>query len=235
MVDLSIKFALGEFGLKCAIEASRMYQGGNFWSAWDSLLTFFRHVVKLGDSHEIDYSKYDHWEKAAQHGSWRIMHPEFCLISGRPTKLTVDAQNRPHSFDGPFCEWSDGTGLYSIHGVRVPMWIAETKREDFTKAMILEEQNADYRRCIIQKIGIEKTIELLGAEVIDTYESKVGGTYQLLSIDYDGRGKRPYLKMKSQSIDAFHIEGVPTGTRTVKDAICFRNGLEKFEEPQLLT
>ena len=115
------------------------------------------------------------------------------------------------------------------------MWIAETKREDFTKAMILEEQNADYRRCIIQKIGIEKTIELLGAEVIDTYESKVGGTYQLLSIDYDGRGKRPYLKMKSQSIDAFHIEGVPTGTRTVKDAICFRNGLEKFEEPQLLT
>lgn len=235
MTSLSFKFSLGEFGLKCAKEAWRMYQGGNFWSAWDSFLTFFRHVAKLGESHGIDYSKYDHWEKASQHGSWRIMHPEFCIVSDRPRKLVVDEQNRPHCFDGPYCEWSDGSALFAIHGIRVPMWICETKREDFTKEMILEEQNADYRRCIIQKIGIEKTIELLGAEIIDIYESKVGGRYELLEVNYDGRGKRPYLRMWNRSIDAHHIEGIAPGTKTVKEAICYRNGLKEFEEPQILT
>ena len=39
-----------------------------------------------------------------------------------------------------------------------------------------------------------KTIQILGAEIVDTYESKVGGKYELLLVDYDGRGKRPYLK-----------------------------------------
>ena len=163
------------------------------------------------------------------------MHSEFCIVSDRPSKLTIDSQNRPHSYQGPYMEWRDGSALYAIHGIRVPMWIAETPANEFTKQMILGEENADYRRCIIQKIGIERAIELLGAEVIDTYESPVGGKYELLSIDYDGRGKRPYLKMKSKSIDAWHIEGCKPGTLTVKDAICFRNGLTKFEEPRALT
>jgi len=194
-----------------------MYQGGNFWSAWDSFISFFRHVAKL----DLDYSKYDHWEKSTIHGSYRIMHPEFCMISDRPEILTVDEQNRPHNFDGPFCKWRDGSALYSIHGVRIPGWIAETKREDFTKDMILSETNADYRRCIIQKIGIEN--------------SPIGGRYELLAVNYDGRGKRPYLKMRSKSIDAWHVEGVKPGITTVKDALMYRNGLDKFEEPQQLT
>jgi hypothetical protein len=209
-----------------------MYQGGNQWSGWAGMLSFFRHVAKL----DIDYTHWDHYEKAAIHGSYRIMHSEFCIISDRPEILKVDEQNRPHAFDGPFCQWRDGSALYSINGIRVPMWICETPKEQFTKQMILEEENVDYRRCIIAKIGIEKAIELLGAEVIDEYESPVGGKYQLLSIDYDGRGnKRPYLRMNSKSIDAVHIEGVGPNVKTVKEAICFRNKLKKFVEPQFLS
>ena len=233
MAKIAAALNVGELGLRCATNAYNVWQGGNQWSAWVGFLSFFRHVAKL----KIDYSKWDHWENAAIHGGPRIMHTEFCMISDRPKTLLVDEQNRPHNFDGPFCEWRDGSSLYSIHGVRIPMWIAETKREEFTKAMILEETNADNRRCIIQKIGIEKTIKLLGAEIIDSYESKAGGLYELLAIDYDGRGeKRPYLKMINPSmIGVVHIEGCKPGTKTVKDALCYRNGLKKFIEPEVIT
>ena len=231
MINLSINLKIGKFGLDCAYESSKMWNGGNQWSAYPSFLSFFRHVAKL----DIDYTKWDYYEKAAIHAGHRIMHEKFCIISDRPEILKIDEQNRPHSFDGPFCRWRDGSALYSIHGIRVPMWICETKKEDFTKEMIVNETNADNRRCIIQKIGIEKAIELLGADVIDSYESPIGGKYELLQIDYDGRGKRCYLKMKSKSIDAYHIEGIKPGITTVKEAIAYRNGLDKFEEPEILT
>ena len=231
MISLSFKLNLGSFGLDCARNAYKMLQGGNFWSGWVAFLSFFRHVVKL----DIDYSKFDHYEKASIHGSYRFMHEEFCIVSDRPTRLEVDSQNRPHRFDGAYIEWSDGTGIYAIHGVHVPAWICETKREDFTKEMILSEVNVDSRRCIIQKIGIERTIELLGAEVVDTYVSKVGGEYQLLMVDYDGRGKMPYLKMRSQSIDAWHIEGIHPTCDTVKKALMFRNQTKVFIEPEMMS
>ena len=231
MINLSIQLKLGKFGLDCAYESSKTWNGGNQWSSYPSFLSFFRYVAKL----DIDYTKWDYYEKAAIHAGHRVMHEKFCIISDRPEILKIDEQNRPHSFDGPFCRWRDGSALYSIHGIRAPMWICETKKEDFTKEMIVNETNADNRRCIIQKIGIEKAIELLGADVIDSYESPIGGKYELLQIDYDGRGKRCYLKMKSKSIDAYHIEGIKPGITTVKEAIAYRNGLDKFEEPEILT
>ncbi len=232
MISLAASFKLGNFGLKCAYHADRMYQGGNFWSSWAANLSFYRHIVKL----DLDYSKWDHFEKAAIYGSYRIMHTDFCIVSDRPEILTVDDQNRPHSYQGPYCKWRDGSALYAIHGVRVPEWIAETPKDQFTKEMILGEENADYRRCIIQKIGIEKAIEILGAKTVDTYDSLVGGKYELLSIDYDGRGsERLYLKMPNPSIGAVHIEGVLSDNDKVGGAICFRNKLKKFVEPEYLS
>lgn len=186
MVSLSASLDIGKFGLQCAGSAFRMLQGGNFWSGWPSFISFFRHVAKL----DIDYSKWDHWEKATIHGSYRVIHENFAMISDRPIKLEVDDQNRPHCFDGPYIEWSDGSALYAIHGTRVPAWICDTSRDQFTKEMILSETNVDNRRCIIQKIGIDRAIEVLGAETIDSHVSQVGGKYELLSIDYDGRGNK---------------------------------------------
>ena len=103
--------------------------------------------------------------------------------------------------------------------------------------MFLAEENVDCRRELSRKLGIEKTVEMLGAEVVDTYKSEVGGKYELLMIDFDNRGiKRPYLKMQNPSmVDVYHIEGVHPDCKTVKDAIMFRNGLTKFIEPKVLS
>jgi hypothetical protein len=82
---------VGLFGIKCAQNAYNFWQGGNQWSALDSFLTFFRHVVKL----DINYNNYDAWETLAVHSGPRILHEEFCMISDRPRILTVNNRNQP--------------------------------------------------------------------------------------------------------------------------------------------
>jgi cytoskeletal protein RodZ len=223
MATLSNALKLGEFGLKCAHNASYMWNGGNQWSYWVAFLSFFRHVAKL----KLDYSKWDHYEKAAIHGSYRIMHKEFCIISDRPKTLLVNDENQPHCSTGPFCEWRDGSALYALNGVRVPMWVVETPINKIKKEDILNETNTDVRRELIKRIGIEKTIDILGAKVIDTYKTKTGGKYELLEIDYDGRSKRPYLKFKCPSSGAVYIEGARPEHKTAKEAYLYQHKLKE--------
>lgn len=116
MRRLAEEIGVGDFGLQCAAHAWRMWQGGNQWSSYDACLSFFQDVAKL----PIDWSNYRHWRALAELSGPRIMHPDFCMISDRPELLLVDNNNRPHSEDGPFCRWRDGTALYSHHGTRVP-------------------------------------------------------------------------------------------------------------------
>ena len=161
MRQIAGDFGVWQFGLECALAAWRMWQGGNQWSAWDSYLTFFRHVAKL----PIDYSKYDAWETLALHSGPRIVHPEFCMISDRPTVLTVDSQHRPHSEDGPFCRWSDGFALYSWHGTRIPAWIIE-RPAGITAEKIDAESNVEVRRVMISRYGPARYIQDSGAELV---------------------------------------------------------------------
>lgn len=224
---------LGKFGIDCCYETYRMVSGGNMWSSLAAYLSFFKDKANL--SKDI-LNRLDIFEKLSTHAGYYWCHDDFVIVSDRPKFIKTDSQKRSHSFDGCFVEWRDGSGLYAIHGQSVPAYICETPRDGFTKEMILGEQNADYRRFIIEKIGIEKAIEILGAEVVDTYDSSVGGKYELLMIDYDGRGKRQYLKMQNPSLkDVVHIEGVSTDCKTVKDAIMYRWGLKKFVEPKVIS
>ena len=173
----------------------------------------------------------------AKETGWHLFYKDIAILSEKPIEIRRDEQHRLHNLNGPAIKWNDCYSLYVINGLRVPEYICMTSKENFTKEMFLKEENVDFRRCISQKIGIEKTIEMLGAEVIDTYDSAVGGKYELLMIDFDNRGtKRPFLQMQNPSVkELYHIEGVSPNCRTVKDAICFRNQLIKFVEPYEIT
>ena len=226
----SLKLGLGSFGLKVV---TRSYW--RFSWRWElvrrvTFAGFFRRTDM-----KVNLDKIIKYEDLLFSSGFATLCKGAVFVSDRPISVSMNDRKQLHNFNGPAAKWSDGSAVYLIHGVRVPVWICETKKEDLTKDMIVNEQNADYRRCIIQKIGIEKAIELLGAEVIDSYDSPVGGKYELLSIDYDGRGKRPYLKMRSKSIDAWHIEGIKPGIETAKEALAYRNGMDTYIEPKALT
>ena len=161
-----------QFGLQCAQGAYQMWQGGNQWSAWESFLSFFREIAKL----PIDYSKYDAWQQLALHSGPRIVHSQFCMISDRPRTLLVDEQNRPHCADGPFCKWSDGSALYSYHGVRVPWTIIEQPHLISAKA-VLAEPTAEIRRGMIERMGIDRFAQDAGLKAVQ--EDDCGKLYRL--------------------------------------------------------
>ena len=117
---------------------------------------------------------------------------------------------------------------YFLNGVRVPKEIATTPAEKLDPRLLLETDNAEVRREIVRKIGIERVCKALNAKVIDRK-----GDYELLLLDLrDGR-KRPYLKMRNPSLGVYHIEGVHPSCNTVVEALRWRNGSDL--EPELIS
>jgi hypothetical protein len=165
------------------------------------------------------------------------LFPEIAFVSDFPKAIRRNARHELHSTEKAALEYHDTWGVYRSNNVTMPKHFIETPADQITKEMFLKETNADVRREVSRKLGINKTVEMLGAEVVDTYKSKVGGKYELLMIDFNNNGtKRPYLKMQNPSLeDVYHIEGIKPGIKTVKDAIMYRNQLTKFIEPKVLS
>ena len=126
-----------------------------------------------------------------------------------------------HCEDGPAVWWPDSAEKYFfLNGVEVPQVIVETPAAQLDPRMILKESNAEIRREIVRKVGIERVCESLGAKCIDRQ-----GDYELLLLNLGDGRRRPFLKMKNPSIGVFHIEGVEPSCQTVSEALNFRNSL----------
>ena len=153
------------FMLACAERWWMLYQGGNMWSAWDCYISAFRDVLGLVLP---EHEKYRAWEACAIEGGFRVLHPEFCIVSDRPEVLTVDDRNRPHNSAGPSHCWRDGWSLYHWHGVRIP----DEKRHvieaphTITAAEIEAEGNAELRRVMIERYGAARYVVDSGAIVV---------------------------------------------------------------------
>lgn len=167
--------------------------------------------------------------------NWIIPLHGVCIAVQRPSEIhwgEADATGikRLHNFSGPAVKYADGYSLYKFNGVTVTKELTEKKSQSFTKEDIFKEVNADIRREIIRKVGLERSMDLLEAKVIDKMDD-----YELLSFDIGDKRGRPYLKMKNPSLALTHIEGVPAGIKTVKAALAWRNGLQEYTAPITLT
>ena len=216
------ELGVGDFGLACAANAFRMWQGGNQWSAWDSFLTFFQDVAQL----PIDYSAYNHWRTLSERSGPRIVHPDFCMISDRPTALKVDDQNQPHCEDGPFCTWRDGSELYAWHGARLPaQWIRERKTID--PAEILKTRDVELRAAGAACVGWPRMLSALNWRVLDADVDPSHG--ELIELTIEGL-PRPGRFLKAECPrNGTIVEGVPFEISTVLAAQAWRVGLAPHE------
>ena len=95
--------------------------------------------------------------------------------------------------------------------------------------MILRTTNAEVRREIVRKIGIERACQQLAAKVVD----RQGELYELLLLDLGDKRRRPYLKMRNPSLGVYHLEGVHPTCKTVEEALRWRNN--SAAQPVILT
>jgi len=134
-----------------------------------------------------------------------------------------------HSTEGPAVAWPEGEHqYYFLNGVNVPREIVETPARELDPRTLLHESNAEVRREIVRKVGIERVCEALDAKCLDR-----SGNYELLLLDLQDGRTRPFLKMKNPSVGVYHIEGVPPECRTVAEALAWRN--QSDVPPSILT
>ncbi len=193
----------GEFGLQCARNWSASYQGGAYWGSYDCYLSAMRDVIGL----KLPvHAAFDPWERAAIHGTFRVLHREFCIVSDFPEVLKVDSERRPHCEDGPSHRWRDGWELYHWHGVRVPRhWI--TKKATLDPAEVLREPNVEKRAAGSAIIGWSKMVSVLKRRVIDgDPDSDLGALIELTLPGLDEPGR--FLQAKCPRNGTI-VEGVP--------------------------
>ena len=103
---------------------------------------------------------------------YAVFHEGLCLLCERPQYINLDQRGRLHDETGPAVSFADGFSLYASHGVAVPAWVIE-RPEDITVDGIDAESNAEVRRVLIERFGLERYLEESGAEELDRDECGV--------------------------------------------------------------
>ena len=174
------------------------------------------------------------------HCGWWWPFDELCIFSERPKVLSLNQRGLLHNETGPAIQFRDNFSVYALNGVCLPETIVMTPASELDPKLVLTESNAEVRRDVLRKVGIERFLKVVDPKIIDK-----DGNYELLEISPqtglpDRMPKMIYLKMVNPSINTYHVEGVDPECKTVKEAINWRAGmmsLAKDEnwEPSVLT
>ena len=188
----------------------RLSNGGNHWSGWVAFLSFFRHVAKL----DLPiYKKWEFYESAAIHGSWRYMHPNFCIISDRPEFIKFDENRLPHCESGPSHQWRDGWRIYHWHGISIPPeWIEE--KTSLTAAQALTWENIEQRRCACEIVGWNRILKELNAVTINHDDDPQIG--DLVEVDIPDIGRERFLRVLCGTGREFAIPVPPHITTAIQ-------------------
>lgn len=192
------------------------YLDGNFNASYSAFYDFM--FTELGIKNE----KHEVWGVYRDLSKLSLIYPldEVCVLVDKPEYIKMN-KGILHCVNGPAIKYKDGFCVYSLNGVRVTKELVETAAEELDPKIVMKESNAEVRREIVRKIGVERLIVKLGAISMDKSKD---GMYELLGIDIGDKRVRPYLKMRNPSINTWHVEGVHPDCKTVADALKFRNG-----------
>ena len=194
------------------------YNGTYWWGQQDSYwVAYYLFCKEIGVKYtQKDSISLDLMADLCRSISWWYPRDGICFVCERP--IICKLQNGVlHSTNGPAIAFKDGLTAWALNGVRVYKELVETPAEKLDPKILFTEKNAEVRREIVRKIGMERIVFKLGAKSLDKQ-----GDYELLEFDLGDGRKRPYLKMKNPSIEVWHVEGVPRETKTVAEALRFR-------------
>jgi internalin A len=151
---------------------------------------------------------------------WIFAFEEVCIVCDRPRKISLDSDNQLHAEAEPAIQFADGwhTGYY-YHGVKIPEQYGKLHFSEWQPQWLLEEDNAEVRRVLIQVIGYDRICEELQAQVLDSWQE-----YTLLCIAADVDVEPIHLlKMTCPSTGRIHILRVPPEITSAREAIRWVN------------
>jgi hypothetical protein len=202
------------------------YGFGQFEAYW---LSFYDVCSKAG----ADAKNIIPQMEFCQEAGWAILFWDWAFVSEKIAEIHRNERGQLHCETGPALAYSDGFSVYALNGIRMKAEYVMTPSGNLAPDAILKEANADIRRELIRKVGIERMLSKLPHKVLDKK-----GDYEVLSVDFPDlvRDAR-FLKMRNPSMDVWHMEGVERECATVEQAINWRAGVLKVGEwtPEVLT
>jgi hypothetical protein len=215
------------------IEAPSLpYQTGSFFASVFSSYDYFLNVLGVKLEPEL-FEKYQVWQKTCEIG---CIYPleGLTVVCQKPTIVKLNENNVLHSDGSPSLEY-DGFGdfkVWSLNGVDVPQWLAETPAQHIDIERYSEIENADVKAEFVRKVGIERFLDK--GKKMDTYENYDQeenpwwwkSEYELVDMAamFESLDSAPYLKMVNQTTGIFHLDGVSPSCTTLAAAIKERFG-----------
>jgi len=92
---------------------------------------------------------------------WTFALEKTCIICDRPRKLLFDSEKRLHAEGKTAILFADGYSLYSYHGVTLPEKYGKMHPHQWQAQLLLEEDNTELRRVLIQGIGYSRICQEL--------------------------------------------------------------------------
>jgi len=203
---------------------------GQQWISWSSFYLFAESIgVKYSPE---DSELLSEWVDEGKHLHWWHPFDDVVFISERPIRLTVNETGNLHNETQMAIEYSDGWGMYCLNGISVPKYLVETPDENLSIDFFTKETNADVKAEFVRKYGVERMLEL--GNKVDSYEKYDQeenpwwwkSEYELWDMKniFVGLDYQPYVKMKNQTTQVWHVEAVSPQCRTLKEAIKERFG-----------
>ena len=198
------------------------YLSGNYWAAYFSYYTF------VNKSLGLKFKNQSLWDILTDTSKLSLIYPlnQVCVLSDKPVSIHMK-EGLLHRDGGKSVEYSDGFGVYSLNGVRVPEYLAMTPEGSLSLDFFKKEKNADVKAEFIRKYGIERMIGL--GKKLDKVKATdndwwVKSEYELIDMApiFTGIGKAPHLLMKNQTTGTYHLEGVDPSCKTIEEALKFR-------------
>jgi len=224
--------------------------GCGYDSGWTAFYDYFE---RIGVEYDKEWG-FEGWKEfILKSGVFAtVMREGTSYVSIKPILVMRNETGDLHCETGPAIAWRDGYEEYFLNGVAVGKELVMTPAEKIDPKIVLKEQNAEVRREIVRKVGIDILCARLNAKVLDSKKvaynqafsaaspevaditaSGLDSEYELLSLDLGDGRERPYLKMMNPSIGVWHVEGVHPDCQTVDAALAWRNQTE--EQPDTLT
>ncbi|HLO50163.1 MAG TPA: hypothetical protein VK211_17245 [Kamptonema sp.] len=177
-------------------------------------LAFYAYFDAIG----FDFSKAKGLFATAKHCGWWWAFKDVAVAIPKPSVIRLDDRGRLHSEGVPAVAYQ-GFNVYAYHGVRLPEKYGSIHPEKWQSQWLLEEDNAELKRVLIQGIGYDRICQELQAIELDSWQE-----YTLLRIDSNIDIEPIYLlKMTCPSTGYIHALRVPPDIVTARDAITWVN------------
>lgn len=158
--------------------------------------------------------------EVAKTAGWWWSLTDVVIFTERPSYMHRDDEHRLHCEDGPAIMYPDGWHLYAWHGVIVNQQIIEAP-ETMTAQQIVDEENAEIKRVMLERYGLENLIRNLNAQKLDA--SDFGTLWKA-----DIREEEPLVMVEVDcpSTDRTYMLRVPPTMERARQAVAWTFGYD---------